>query len=300
VGSTSNAKVTVGIPVYNGEKFIRQAIDSVLSQTYNNFELIISDNASTDSTPSICRDYEKKDSRIRYIKHDINRGATFNFPFTLSEAKSDYFVWLAYDDYWEPTFLEKNVAVLESNENVVGSIGLVEFYGVENWHIKKNLTFKIKNAIRRGSNEEHEKYVHVRPAFGVYEKKAGMYLRFNQGSFTYGLFRTEKLRKRLVPVNMIAWDLVLILNVLKEGDLYVIDEVLLHRFVSGVHSRSGHFDLYKKNIIPLTELILPFSSVSWWCMKNIGMKFVLKNSYWFMLLVPYCWVVIIRDVMSGK
>lgn len=287
------------MPVYNGEKYIKQAIDSALAQTFTDFELIISDNASTDQTESICREYEKLDKRITYIKQENNKGAKFNFPFVLSKAKSDYFVWLSYDDFWESTFLEKNVSILNSHKNIVGSIGLVEYYGIENFHIKKNITFKIKNIIKRGSNKDFEKYVHVRPAFGSYEKKAETYLRFDQGSFVYGLFRTEKLRNRVVSI-FVPWDLILILNILKDGDLYVIDEVLLHRFVSGVNSGNGYIDFYKKKLIPFRELIFPGSNLCIWCLENIGKKFILRNLDWFVLVVVYGWFTILQDLKTKK
>jgi glycosyltransferase involved in cell wall biosynthesis len=292
--ASKKTKVSIGIPTYNGEKYIKQAIESVLSQTYTNFELIISDNASTDLTPLICRDYEKKDKRVIYIQHEKNRGWGFNFPFVLENAKSDYFVWLADDDYWEPTFLEKNISILNSNKNVVGSIGLVEFYGVENFHTKKNLVYKIKNLIRRGSNRDYEKYEHVRPVSGSYEKKAETYLRFSEASFVYGIFRTEKLKKRMVSMGH-AWDGILILSILKEGDLYVVNEILLHRFVSGLHSGSGYLNSYKKKILPFTGLIFPNSNIAYWCFKNIGMKFFLRNIDWFVLSIIYGWYSIIRE-----
>ena len=299
LGDSKRPKVSIGMPVYNGEKYIRQSIDSVLTQTFTDFEFVISDNASTDQTETICREYEKKDKRITFIRHESNKGANFNFPFVLSKAKSDYFVWLAYDDYWEPTFLEKNVSILNSNRNVVGSIGLVEYYGIENYHIKKNFVFKIKNLMRRGSNKDYEKYAHVRSVFGSYEKKAETYLRFNQASFVYGLFRTEKLRNRMVSVGL-GWDLILILNILKDGDLYAIDEVLLYRFVSGVHSEGTHLSFYKKKMIPFRELILPGSNLSIWCLKNIGIKFFLKNLDWFVLIVIYEWFAITQEFKTKK
>lgn len=292
--------VTVGIPVYNGELYIQKAINSVLSQSYTNFKLIVSDNASIDSTEVICKEFARNDSRIRYVRHHINQGADFNFNFVLSETKSKYFVWLGADDYWETTFLEKNIAILESNNNIVGSIGLVKFYGVEDFQIKKNLVFKIKNKMRHGSNDEYEKYTHVRPVSGSYEKKAATYLRFNQASFVYGLFRTEKLRNRMVSINMAEWDLILILNLLKDGDLYVIDEILLHRFVSGVHYECSYINFYKKKIIPFRELIFPESTLFIWCLKNIGVKFVLKNLDWFGLLLAYGWFTIIQEIIDRK
>lgn len=292
-------RVGIGMPVYNGEKYLHQAIDSVLSQTFTDFELIISDNASTDSTSSICKEYEKKDQRIRYIRHESNRGPGFNFPFVLSEAKSDYFVWLSYDDYWEPTFLEKNVRILDDINNVVGSIGLVEFFDVGN-RSKKNWVIKLKNRIRY-KEVNTEKYEHVHPAFGDYEKKAQLYLRFNQGSFVYGVFRTEKLKKRWVPGNIASWDLVLILNILKEGDLHVVDEVLMCRFPSGINSKSGLVSNYKKKLLPFMDLILPYSSLWMWCIRNISVKFFLKNIDWFVLLTVYGWRSILLEIKdSGK
>ena len=80
-------KVTVGIPTYNNEKFIRKAIDSVLSQTFSDFELIISDDASTDSTPTICDEYKHKDDRIHFIRQEENKGAQWNFSFLVDQAK---------------------------------------------------------------------------------------------------------------------------------------------------------------------------------------------------------------------
>ncbi len=290
--------ITVGIPVYNGDQYIKKAINSVLTQSYSNFELIISDNGSTDSTKEICEKLAIGDNRIRYVRHQINKGVDFNFSFILSESRTKYFVWLAADDYWESTFLEKNLEILEINENVVGSIGLVKFYGVKNFHIKKNFVYKIKNKIKRGNNKEYEKYEHVRPVSGDYEKKASTYLRFDQSSFVYGLFRTEKLRKRRVSADQVGWDLIMILNILKEGDLFVVDEVLLYRFVSGVHSRSGYLGSYKKNILPLIGLILPSSNIAYWCLKNIGKKFFLKNLDWFVLLVIYGWFTVIQELKT--
>ena len=285
------------MPVYNGEKVIRRSIDSVLSQTFTDFELIISDNASTDSTSIICKEYEKKDQRIKYIKHENNKGPGFNFQFVLSESKSDYFVWLADDDYWEPTFLEKNVKVLDSNINVVGSISLVKFIRGDDSELQKNAIYRIKKFLR-GKTVNMEKYEHVHPAFGNYERKAMSYLRFNQGSFIYGVFRTEKIKKRLIlPDSVESWDLVLILNVLKEGDLYVIDEILMHRDSSGVRSSSR--EKSNEKILQKIKFLVSFRCSLWgWCLKNIGFKFFLRNLDWFILLTIYGWRSVILEFSS--
>ena len=94
-------EISIGLPVYNGEKYIKYAIDSVLKQNFSNFELIISDNASNDGTAKICSEYAKNDCRIKYIRQEKNIGAIPNFKFVLDKASGRYFKWLAHDDYIE-------------------------------------------------------------------------------------------------------------------------------------------------------------------------------------------------------
>jgi len=119
----SPPKVSIGMPVYNGEAFLRQALDSILAQTYPHFELIISDNASTDATPDICKEYASKDARIRYIRQSSNIGATANFRFVLREARHERFIWAAADDWWDVDRLEKLVCALtDEDAAVVGTI----------------------------------------------------------------------------------------------------------------------------------------------------------------------------------
>lgn len=100
-----NPKVSIGMPVYNGEKSIREALDSLLAQTFTDFELIISDNASTDGTEAICREYVERDPRIRYVRQSENRGPIANFQFVLEEAVGEYFMWAAHDDERESFFV---------------------------------------------------------------------------------------------------------------------------------------------------------------------------------------------------
>ena len=95
--------VSIGMPVYNGEEYIREALDSLLAQTFEDFELIISDNCSTDDTSSICKEYSSRNSRIKYIRQDTNIGVNANFEFVLKQANGDFFMWAACDDYLEHT-----------------------------------------------------------------------------------------------------------------------------------------------------------------------------------------------------
>src|SRR3954467_5074495 len=98
--ATKGPRLTVGLPTYNGEDYLASALDSLLAQTFTDFELIISDNASTDATESICREYAAKDARIRYIRQEKNRGAASNFRFVLDKSGGKYFMWAACDDFW--------------------------------------------------------------------------------------------------------------------------------------------------------------------------------------------------------
>jgi glycosyltransferase involved in cell wall biosynthesis len=112
-------KVTVGLPVYNGERYLRAAIDSILAQTYTDFELVISDNGSTDSTPQICRDYAARDPRVRYHRYDENRGPAWNHNHVVELARGAYFKWAACDDLCAPQLLEECVAKLEAEPEAV-------------------------------------------------------------------------------------------------------------------------------------------------------------------------------------
>lgn len=110
--------VSVGIPTYNRDEFLPRALDRLLSQTHENLEIIVSDNASNDDTPEICRDYEDKDPRVRYVRQETNRGPVENYAEVLRRASGKYFMWHADDDYFDLTFVEKAIEVLESDEDV--------------------------------------------------------------------------------------------------------------------------------------------------------------------------------------
>lgn len=112
-------RISIGMPVYNGARHIREALDSLLGQTFSDLELIIGDNASTDDTEAICREYAARDSRIRYIRHEKNIGAIKNFDFVYRQSRGQYFKWAAHDDKIAPTFLERCAEVLDRDPEVV-------------------------------------------------------------------------------------------------------------------------------------------------------------------------------------
>jgi glycosyltransferase involved in cell wall biosynthesis len=113
--------VSIGLPVYNGERTIGAAITAILSQSFADFELIVSDNASIDGTEIVCRSYAESDRRVRYIRQSNNLGAAENFKFVLSQARGRYYMWAAGDDLRTSDFLAENVHFLETHPEYVAS-----------------------------------------------------------------------------------------------------------------------------------------------------------------------------------
>jgi glycosyltransferase involved in cell wall biosynthesis len=111
--------LSIGLPVFNGERYLRFTIDSILNQSFRDYELIISDNASTDNTMLICQEYAARDPRIKYFRNTENIGAAQNFNLAFSFAKGKYFKWAAADDVLSPDFLEKCIDVLENDPSII-------------------------------------------------------------------------------------------------------------------------------------------------------------------------------------
>ena len=115
----SGPAVTIGMPVYNGQRFIRQAIASVLAQSFADFELLVSDNASTDGTGQVCAEFAARDSRIRFVRQNQNIGAFLNFRYVTDHAAAPLLVWLAHDDVLDSGYLERCLQQMLANEHSV-------------------------------------------------------------------------------------------------------------------------------------------------------------------------------------
>ena len=173
--------VTVGVPVYNGEPFIRFTLESLLNQTYPNFIIIISDNCSTDKTLMICKEIAKNNN-IKIYSQNENIGAVENFKFLVRKAKSDFFMCAASDDRWHPEYISKLVQILENSNAVLSFSGLSYFDKNQNLissrHLSKNIRNKIYSSI-------HLPILCVSPSGGKSQK-----LNFAM----YGLFKTSALK----------------------------------------------------------------------------------------------------------
>lgn len=254
-------KLCIGMPIYNEEICLRNALDCLLAQTYTNFELVISDNASTDSTQEICLEYLKKDKRMKYIRQKSNIGIYANFEFVFKQCNCKYFMWAAADDYWFPKFLENNIKILESNENVVGSISSVALYN--NFENPKPSIIKLDSLpLMKGS----------------YDKKVSLCLKFMPGTAFYGIYKTEVLKESYISDRFWAYEAAVILKVLKHGDFIVDDDILMYRYNGSrtIRLRTLILTLLQNNVSPINAVFAsaPFTI---WCIRNLGWKMFLKN-----------------------
>lgn len=116
---TDRPRLSIGLPVYNGEEYLAESFDALLGQTYEDFELIVSDNASTDGTEEICRRYAAKDSRIRYLRLPRNIGATPNHNLVFTESRGELFKWASHDDLYGRDLLRLCVDALDARPEMI-------------------------------------------------------------------------------------------------------------------------------------------------------------------------------------
>ncbi|WP_027715178.1 glycosyltransferase family 2 protein [Desulfuromonas sp. TF] len=216
--------ITVGMPVYNGEEFIRDALDSILSQTFPDFELIISDNASTDGMQKICREYAESDARIRYVRNPENIGAARNYNQVFRMARGKYFHWAAHDDAFRPEYLARCLEVLEKNPDLV-------------------LCFTQEVGIDERGNTLAERPYRLDTSLALPEDRFLELLKMHRGSPPiFGLMRADILRQTSLIGSYDGSDQVLLAELALHGRFRQIGENLfLHREHAGrsVHRHRG-------------------------------------------------------------
>lgn len=219
---TDHPKVSIGMPVYNGENFIQETLDSLLAQTFQNFELIICDNASTDKTEEICQKYATKDKRIRYYRNSNNIGAAKNYNRTFKLSKAKYFKWAAHDDIYAPEFLERCVEILDSYPSVILC------YPQEYW-IDEN-----SNKIKHHSDILNLRSSKATERFKTYHDI--WYKRGYMSAMVFGLIRSDELQKTKLIEEYIWADLPLSAELALRGEFYEIPENL---FFYRYHSQTS-------------------------------------------------------------
>ncbi len=232
----TSPSVTIGVPVYNGESTLRPALDSLLAQTFGDFELIISDNASVDGTERICREYAVKDGRIRYMRQSTNIGVGANFRFVLDEARCKYFMWAASDDVWSLDFVALNCGFLEDHPDYVCSISPVRFEGRD---------FDEKQMGDRSLDDERFD-LRLRKFFGLWHAN---------GAF-YSLMRTQVIKKtEWVDAKFLGADWAIILYLARQGKLKRLEKGWLQLGIKGASNSGGFLRRYRTS--PL-DFVAPF------------------------------------------
>jgi glycosyltransferase involved in cell wall biosynthesis len=211
-------RLTIGLPVYNGEKYLAQAIDALLGQTYKNFELIISDNASVDGTSDICRRYERSDSRVRYTRQPRNIGAAVNHNFLVREARGELFKWAGADDLFARNLLERCVDELDEHPEAILAHSWTGAIDSAN-----NVTQTLQYPLATDSPSAPERFRSM--LFGDGQADSGMI----RADDMYGIMRTQVLR-RVAPQNSFYHsDRVLMIEVALHGPFRQVPEWLYFR-----------------------------------------------------------------------
>lgn len=214
----SKPLVSIGMPVYNGERFIRKALDSLLAQDFQDLELIISDNASTDGTKIICEEYAKRDKRIKFLQQLENMGGVFNFNFVLEQACGKYFMWAAHDDIWEPSYISKLIKIMDSDKSIV--LAFSDFDNVDE-NSKQIRTYP--KILKLSSSESLFKRLYN---FILFEESDG------KANLVHGIMRSNTL-KEIGGFNKtlgeFAADMLFLFTMLFKGNFYIADELLFHK-----------------------------------------------------------------------
>jgi glycosyltransferase involved in cell wall biosynthesis len=190
-------RLTVGLPTYNGEKYLAEALDALLGQTFGDFELVISDNASTDGTEEISRDYAKRDQRVRYVRQPRNLGCAANHNYLVDVARGEMFKWVSDDDLYARDLLGSCVAVLDANPDVILSHAWTAMIDADG-----EVTTKAGYTLRTDSPDPAERFRSL--LFGV------------GGDDDYGVIRIDVLRR--TALNQSYW----------HADRTIVAELALH------------------------------------------------------------------------
>jgi len=211
VNGAATPRISIGVPVFNGEVHLPAALDALLAQSFGDFEIVISDNHSTDRTESICLEYASRDPRIRYHRADRNRGAAWNFNRVVELARAPYFKWASSNDLHAPTHLARCIEVLDAEPGVVlayAKARIIDGTGTVMGDAQDNLHLPWADPARRF--REYLRRVRLcNPIFGVLRRDV--------------ILRTGMLR------NYVGSDIVLLGELSLHGRFHEVPESLFYR-----------------------------------------------------------------------
>lgn len=225
--SDSIPLVSIGLAVYNGEEYLELALDSILAQTFTDFELIICDNDSSDRTEEICRQYAAQDQRIRYYRNAKNIGGVNNENRTFELSRGKYFRLTAHDDLLAPELIAKSVQVLEQNPEIIlcySNIAVIDRQGKQIKTIKSSI----------GSEDQ------------PYQRFRRLASREHHCEATYALTRSKVLKQIDPQLNYSDSDRTFLVELGLWGKFYQIDEILFYKRYHPGRSIEVYEDRYRR------------------------------------------------------
>lgn len=201
--------ISVGMPVYNEEKYLKESVESILNQDYKNFELIISDNSSTDGTEQICLELAQNDYRIKYIRNTANIGAVENFNKVCREARGEFFMFAGGHDLWSLNFISSCLKILQDNPTTVLSFASTVWIDKFNDPIKKEASFYDTR--------------------GCDPVTRFMYVLWGPMNPIYGLMRTDCMKNVRLNTQIIGADLIILAELSFQGEFAFNTEAIWYR-----------------------------------------------------------------------
>jgi glycosyltransferase involved in cell wall biosynthesis len=259
-------RVSIGMPVYNGERTVAAAIESIVRQTWTDWELVISDNASNDATARICLEFAQREPRIRYLRQSKNLGAPANFRKVLDESRGEFFMWAAADDRRSDDFIEANVDFLSTHPEHVASC----------------------SPVRLDAEDFDPRYVGDEPVAGTRSQRILAVIPAHANGRFYSLFRREALLGcDIIDQSFLGSDWAIMVHLAAKGPMHRIDRGWTLLGTQGA-SRSGN--LYRAWRTSWLDIPIPFRLLSlytWACAEGftlaeksrLALKLARLNAY---------------------
>jgi glycosyltransferase involved in cell wall biosynthesis len=255
--------VSIAMPVYNGEKWIEQAISTLVKQSYKNVEIIIADDRSSDNSQQICEEYASRYSQLTYIKNDTNLGAQGNFRKILRLCSGKYITYASQDDYWDENFISLLVEKLESNTSAVLAASAVQLLD-KNDNIFKELHYNGKWNPEKLSPYRLIYSVMLPLNYGTWIKNRNSHKYIKNNLFFHGVIRTDILKYcyRIFP-GIVGHDRHFLLLLALSGKWCYVDRVLYFRRVGvGGHLKKMSNDpVYRRKLNRFHPIIALFQMV---------------------------------------
>jgi glycosyltransferase involved in cell wall biosynthesis len=268
MSTKSQPIVSVAIPVYNSSRYLKETLDSILNQTFQDFEIVITDGRSTDATPEICRQYAAQDSRIHYYRSEDNYGPGWNYNQAFERSTGKYFKWQAHDDLLAPEFLEKCVAVLEADPTVA----LCHCYAI---HVDDH-----GNKISSSPEYAHLKSDHPKPSGRL---RALLKIADDCGCEIFGLIRMSILQQMPRQGSYAHADFIFVCRVAMHGRFHQVPEPLFHYRMHTAQAMQTVPTNQKgrRRLLPFTG---PLPPTDWWDPSKKGKPdFPTWRFYWLQL-----------------